>query len=203
MLITNTGRVEQRIVDVGGDAGEALLGELRARAQRRGGGPSADRGGPAAVGGLPEAVPAPRTGRWSRAVLEALEDSLDVEREERIVLAGTANLARSGTDFAGVDRPGAGGASRSRSSCSSCCTEMAEDASGVGVLIGRETAHVGLAETRRDRQRLRFPGRGRRPARCARPDPDGLPDHDGGGAGGRPLRLPDPRLMSDRDRLGR
>ena len=33
-------------------------------------------------------------GRWT-----ALEDSLDVEREERIVLAGTANLARSGPDF--------------------------------------------------------------------------------------------------------
>ena len=34
-----------------------------------------------------------------RSVVTALEDSLVEEREERVVLAGTANLARVGTDF--------------------------------------------------------------------------------------------------------
>ena len=34
-----------------------------------------------------------------RAVVRSLDDALVEEREERVVLAGTANLARVGTDF--------------------------------------------------------------------------------------------------------
>jgi len=79
-------------------------------------------------------------------VLEALDDSLSIQREERIVLAGTANLARSNTDFVGSISPVLE-ALEEQVVLLKLLSEMAEDASGVGVLIGHETAHAGLAET--------------------------------------------------------
>lgn len=151
VLITNTGRVEQRIVDVGGapeQAGDqsgrdALLGDLRARLNAAVVGRRltevADR-----VATLPESF-APEDAPLVRAVLEGLEDSLDIEREERIVLAGTANLARSGPDFVQSIGPVLE-AIEEHVVLLKLLSEMAEDASGVGVLIGHETAHAGLAE---------------------------------------------------------
>jgi heat-inducible transcriptional repressor len=62
------------------------------------------------------------------------------------VLAGTANLARANTDFAGSISPVLE-ALEEQVVLLKLLSEMAEDASGVGVLIGRETAHAGLAET--------------------------------------------------------
>jgi heat-inducible transcriptional repressor len=144
VLITNTGRVEQRHVEVGFDAEEGLLGELRARLN------SAITGRrltevPPAVESLSEAF-GPEDRRLVQAVLDAVEDSLAIEREERIVLAGTANLARSGPDFVGSIGPVLE-ALEEQVVLLRLLGEMAEDASGVGVLIGRETAHAGLAET--------------------------------------------------------
>ena len=148
VLITNTGRVEQRIVDIGppGDdqsGRDTLLGDLRARLN-------------AAVVGrrlaevvsrvetLPEAF-GPEDAPLVRAVLDGLEDALDIEREERIVMAGTANLARSAPDFVQHIGPVLE-AIEEHVVLLKLLSEMAEDASGVGVLIGHETAHAGLAE---------------------------------------------------------
>ena len=80
-----------------------------------------------------------------RAVLAGVEDSLDIDREERIVLAGTANLARSGPDFAQTIGPVLE-ALEEHVVLLNLLSDMSEDASGVGVLIGHETAHAGLAE---------------------------------------------------------
>ncbi len=101
VLIVNTGRVEQRVIetttDLLTDDGVTLLGDLRARLNTQ----ATDRRLPeaaAALESLPERFePAQRD--VVRAVIGALRDALAEEREERVVLAGTANLARSGTDF--------------------------------------------------------------------------------------------------------
>ena len=102
MLITNTGRVEQRVVDAGadllGDDGEALVArcapQLNARRRRA----AAHRGRRPAARRCPSgSTPADRD--LVRPVVRALDDALVEEREERVVLAGTANLARFGTDF--------------------------------------------------------------------------------------------------------
>src|SRR5215203_3908728 len=77
VLITTTGRVEQRVIDVGVD----LLAEASAE-----------------LSFVPERLE-PGLRELVRAVGSALQDSLVEEREERLVLAGTANLARVGTDF--------------------------------------------------------------------------------------------------------
>ena len=144
VLITNTGRVEQRLVEVGGDPGEALLGDLRARV-------NAVTCGrwltdvAQAVSSLPQEFP-PEDRALVRTVLEALEDALSVDREERIALAGTANLARSGTDFVRTIGPVLE-ALEEQVVLLKLLSEMAEDLSAVGVRIGRETALDNLAET--------------------------------------------------------
>jgi heat-inducible transcriptional repressor len=97
VLITTTGRVEQRVVDVGTDLlsseGEEAVAIVRAALA----GATSNRALGEAAAAL-ESVPDrldPSLRDLVRAVSAALEDCLVEEREERVVLAGTANLARS------------------------------------------------------------------------------------------------------------
>jgi heat-inducible transcriptional repressor len=101
ILIVNTGRVEQRIVAAGSDlttpAGEAFVARLRTALN----GEVVSRPfseAAARLDSLPEEFE-PGDRDTVRAVVQALDDALVEEREERVVLAGTANLARVGTDF--------------------------------------------------------------------------------------------------------
>ncbi len=142
VVIMNTGRVEQRLVDAAGEPSDALTGELRARLNAAAVGRRLSEV-PGAVESLPQAF-SPEDRAFVSAVLEALEDSLAVEREERIVLAGTANLARSGQDFGSISPVLE--ALEEQVVLLKLLSEMAQDASGVGVLIGHETAHAGLSE---------------------------------------------------------
>jgi len=144
VLITNTGRVEQRVVDAHVEAGEALLGELGSRINTAVVGRRLAQA-PQALAAVAETFP-PDDRPLVTAVLEALEDSLAIEREERIVLAGTAHLARSGTDFAGSIGPVLD-ALEEQVVLLNLLSEMSQDAGGVGVRIGRETHHQGLSET--------------------------------------------------------
>lgn len=101
VLIVNTGRVEQRVVDTGrvlsDPDGEALVSSIRTRIND-------------VAAGVPFTVAAAQLRRLvddtdeadraaMRAVVSALGDALVEEREERVVLAGQANLARAGADF--------------------------------------------------------------------------------------------------------
>jgi heat-inducible transcriptional repressor len=104
VLITDTGRVEQRMVDIPGSLTEDDVADLRARFTGRiVGSRLADA--PGLLADLPETVPA----QWRASVVTVLSTVLEalVERtEERVVLAGTANLARTGPlDFPGTIRP--------------------------------------------------------------------------------------------------
>jgi heat-inducible transcriptional repressor len=103
VLITDTGRVEQRVVEVG-PIEEAALGELRARlnaqivgrrlAEVPGLLEDAMRWLPG--GDAPVAGPAPSA---VDALCAVLLEMIVEQREERVVLGGTANLARFGQDF--------------------------------------------------------------------------------------------------------
>jgi heat-inducible transcriptional repressor len=144
VLITNTGRVEQRFVDVGRDPSEATLGDLRARLNAVVCGRRLTE-----VAGLVEDLPArftPEDTPLVQQVLDALEDTLAVEREERMVLSGTANLARAGTDFAGSISPVLE-ALEEQVVLLKLLTEMAADTGVIGVRIGHEHHHAGLTET--------------------------------------------------------
>ena len=143
VLITNTGRVEQRVIDVRHDPPEALLGELRARLNAAASGQRLTEVVDV-VSALPDSF-GMEDQALVRAVLDALEDSLAVDREERIVLAGTANLARSGPDFVQKIGPVLE-ALEEHVVLLKLLTEMAEGTGEVGVLIGSETAHAGLKD---------------------------------------------------------
>jgi heat-inducible transcriptional repressor len=101
ILIANTGRVEQRVIDVGRDiagaSGDTFVGELRARLI----GAATGRRFVEAGDRMREVADAfPVEDRDAvRAVVAGLTDALVEEREERMVLAGTANLTRFDEDF--------------------------------------------------------------------------------------------------------
>ncbi len=97
VLITNTGRVEQRVVESARPVGEALLGELRARLNASVAGKRLTE-----VPGLVDTIPdafAPEERPVVASVLSVLLETLVEQHEERVVLGGTANLTRFGHDF--------------------------------------------------------------------------------------------------------
>ncbi len=103
VLIADTGRVEQRVVDTGAPMSEDLLGRLRSRILDRALGQPlvdvAERVSDVAEGFEPDERPA------VRAVLASLIETVVERHEERVMLAGTANLAAFGDDFNGRVRP--------------------------------------------------------------------------------------------------
>jgi heat-inducible transcriptional repressor len=104
VLITDSGRVEQRIVELPGVLGEADLSELRTRFNARiAGHPLAEA--PTLLSDLPEAV-APDARANVTALLATVLETLVEHVDERVVMAGTANLARgTALDFPGSIRP--------------------------------------------------------------------------------------------------
>ncbi len=97
VLILNTGRVEQRVLeaeqDLGGDPGEELLSRIRTDVNAVAVGHSLTEV-TASLDALPDRY-APGERDLVRAVGASLEEAIIEEREERVVLAGTANLARA------------------------------------------------------------------------------------------------------------
>lgn len=144
VIITDTGRVEQRTLELDAPMPEHVVPELRARlnvavAGRR----LAEVAEP--LDRVASAFPLPDRALVDR-VVRVLEEALMESTEERIVMAGTAHLARSGTDFTQTIRPVLE-ALEEQVVLLRLLTEMAEDSAGVTVRIGRETQHAGLAET--------------------------------------------------------
>ena len=144
VIITDAGRVEQRTLDLPDGVSEHLISELRARlnatvAGRR----LADLSEP--LERVAEAFPVPHQD-FVRRVVRVLEETLQETTEERIVMAGTANLARSTTDFVNTIRPVLE-ALEEQVVLLKLLTEMAEDSAGLAVSIGHENRHEGLAET--------------------------------------------------------
>jgi len=97
VLITNTGRVEQRVVETPVAVADSLLGELRAQLNDVVGGVRlADA--PYRLTELPERFTVPDRS-VATAVIAALLETLVEQQEERVVMGGAANLARFGPDF--------------------------------------------------------------------------------------------------------
>jgi heat-inducible transcriptional repressor len=103
VLITDTGRVEQRVVECPAEAADQMLADLRGRLN------SALVGvrlaeAPTHVAEVLEEAPASERPVVD-AILATLLETLVEQREERLMLAGTANLARFGQDFPLTIRP--------------------------------------------------------------------------------------------------
>jgi heat-inducible transcriptional repressor len=101
VLILSSGRVEQRIAELGTELTDLALSELRSRLNSAAAGEVIAE----AVTALRSAVPAVNGGPTA-AVVELLVDAMiDQRSDERIVVGGAANLARYGDSFDSAVRP--------------------------------------------------------------------------------------------------
>jgi heat-inducible transcriptional repressor len=104
VMITDTGRVEQRVLELPGPLDHDEVTELRSLLNERLGGLQLVETAPI-VASLPEQVRPELTGAMTNLTTVLLETLVE-RAEERIALAGTANLARAGMlDFSGTIRP--------------------------------------------------------------------------------------------------
>lgn len=102
VLILSTGRVEQRHVELESELGDDQLAALRSRVNLAATGEVIGDAA-TALGAL---VQAPDADPATRAVVEALVEAMSDHRsDERIVVGGTANLARFGDSFDTSIRP--------------------------------------------------------------------------------------------------
>ena len=143
VLITDTGRVEQRTIEVAATVDDDFLFDLRSRLA-------------AAISGvgLAEAAEklktagegfAPERAAIVTQVTSVLVEQVLANRQDKLVMAGSANLARTEKDFPGSIFPVLE-AIEEQVVLLKLFGEMAHDQHGVSVSIGRENAHLGLAE---------------------------------------------------------
>lgn len=143
ILITSTGRVEQRVVECGNAVDEQSISNLhtqlnKAVAGRRGSELAA------ALRDLPASFAAEEQGPVKPVISAVLEIMAD-EQEERVVLGGTANLARFVQDFHGSIRPVLEALEEQV-----VLMHLLGETGGrqpITVRIGHENPHAGLAST--------------------------------------------------------
>lgn len=142
VIISDTGNVEQRVVDLGDELDEQTLGEVRARLNVE-------------VAGLSLDAAADRLRSFEQGdaeretIAHTIADGLTARtdaRSERLLVAGAANLVRTEDDFAGSILTVLE-AIEEQVVLLKLFGEMAVDQSGVAVRIGRENAAFGLSET--------------------------------------------------------
>ncbi|GAB3973761.1 heat-inducible transcriptional repressor HrcA [Streptomyces sparsus] len=142
VLITDTGRVEQRLVDCPHPIGDASVADLRARLNSRVVGQRFTEV-PQLVQDLPESFDAEDRGTVS-VVLSTLLETLVEETEERLMIGGTANITRFGPDFPLTIRPVLE-ALEEQVVLLKLLGEAKDP--GMTVRIGHENAHEGLNST--------------------------------------------------------
>ncbi|MBW4095165.1 MAG: heat-inducible transcriptional repressor HrcA [Acidobacteria bacterium] len=143
VLILATGKVEQSVVPLEAPLRDEQLAVLRSAflSATVGNALSALRQNVAVV---PESL-SPDLRGHARILAQALAQLGQATREDRILMAGTANLARSNTDFPLSIGPVLD-ALEEQVVMLRLLSEMAQDARGVSVSIGRENAYDSLNE---------------------------------------------------------
>ena len=142
VIITDSGRVEQRTIAVEETLQIDVVAELRARVNAATAGLRLEQANPR----LRELVDLFRLEDQPlvRAVTNAVAETLELEGQDRIVAAGTANLARRGPDAAATLTPVLE-ALEEQVVLLRLLSEMAQDAQDVSVRIGHETQYEPLA----------------------------------------------------------
>jgi heat-inducible transcriptional repressor len=144
VFITDTGRVEQKVVDVAADVDETFLAELRTRI-------NANLGG-LALSDAAEKLStlgvhfAPDRQDVVAQVARTLIDQTVENRQDRLLMAGAANLVRTEDDFDGSIYPVLE-AIEEQVTLLKLFGEVEGDHHGVAVTIGRENAEFGLGQT--------------------------------------------------------
>lgn len=146
VFIADGGHVDQRIVDLSAFTGELddeLIRQFRARAN------DAIEGRPVEesitlLGSLAEQF-TDELQPIAAALAATLAEQATSQRPERLMMAGTANLARTGPDFPGSITPVLD-ALEEQVTLLRLFTEMEADQYGIAVRIGRENEDFGLGE---------------------------------------------------------
>jgi heat-inducible transcriptional repressor len=143
VIIMDNGRVEQRAVDSPRPLDLGVVAELRVRLNAAGAGYRMPQ--LAAVLAELWRLFTPEDHQLVEAVVEVVRDTVAGEAEERVVLAGTANLARSDIDFPGTIGPVLE-ALEEQVVLLRLLSEMAQD-EALTVRIGHENPYEVLSET--------------------------------------------------------
>lgn len=140
ILITDSGRIQQHVIELNEPVDVDLIAEIRSKLNL-------------ALAGSPLAEVAALLGNFvvgfepsSRVglIVESLLDQVDANRQEKIILAGTANLARREEDFPGSISPVLE-AIEEQVVLLKLITEMQSERNGVSLSIGRENQFEGFA----------------------------------------------------------
>lgn len=143
VLITDSGAVEQRVVEHSSELRDEDVAEIRGAINGAAAGLSLAEAS-ARLRDLPDALP--ETIRANVApVANALMEQIAANRQDKLVMAGTANLVRTEHDFTGSIFPVLE-AIEEQVILLKLFGEMATDQHGVAVSIGRENAGFGLTE---------------------------------------------------------
>lgn len=146
ILVTDTGRVSQRLAVVRDEFDEYGLGQLRAKVATLLVGRSVREGTLIVEGHLAAdtdvATPADVA---VTAIMRVVAEELDEFRQDRLVMAGAANLARRESDFHGSIYPLLE-AIEEQVTLLRLLSEMQADEHGLAASIGRENESFGLAE---------------------------------------------------------
>ena len=144
VLITDTGRVDQHLIDGAHGLDDAALSDLRATFNAALDG-KALADATVALRGIADTV-APERRSVAADIARSLGEQVAANRQDRLVMAGTANLARTESDFSGSIFPVLT-AIEEQVTLLRLFGEMQIDDDGVEVRIGRENADFGLGET--------------------------------------------------------
>ncbi|HEY9499346.1 MAG TPA: heat-inducible transcriptional repressor HrcA [Terrimesophilobacter sp.] len=144
VLITDTGRVEQRHIDVGGDLDEVFLAEVRARLNTSVGGLGLVEAA-IVLDGFSEGFPENRR-QFIGEIADSLKEQVAANRGDKLLMAGAANLALTAEDFGGSIFPVLE-AIEEQVTLLKLFGEMEPGQNGLSTSIGSENASFGLSET--------------------------------------------------------
>ncbi|GAA1967028.1 heat-inducible transcriptional repressor HrcA [Agromyces allii] len=156
ILITDSGQVEQRVAELPHPVDEASLALHRARLNELAGNRAMADAAESLSGTFDDVAPADAV--VLGALASTLADQARAQRQDRLVVAGAANLVRTEQDFAGSIL-GVIEAIEEQVVLLRLFGEMAADEHAVAVRIGRENASFGLGETSVLSSAFEIPGR--------------------------------------------
>lgn len=142
VLITNSGRIQQHVVELGVNIDEAFISDLRQKLNSLIAGVSL-----VDVKSKVKSIAAGMTPEQSKitlVIVKNLLEQVDANRQEKIILSGTSNLAKREEDFPGSISPVLE-AIEEQVVLLKLIGEMQTEQHGVSLRIGRENSFEGLA----------------------------------------------------------
>ena len=144
LLVTDSGRIEQHTVELAQTYDQQLIDEIRARLNAVLSGKllsSVEE----LISGFEQSF-TPDKQPLVKTILAGILDSVDANKTEKLIVAGTSNLARRESDFSGSITPVLD-ALEEQVVLLRLISEMQAEAHGVSLRIGSENKFEGLSET--------------------------------------------------------